>query len=119
MGASQQIKDYIAGIGDWRGEQLARVRELTLSAVPDMIEEWKWNSPVWSKDGMAVSAGAFKNHVSISFFQGASLPDPQGLFEAGQEAKAMRSIKLLKGDGLNEAAYQELVRAAVAHNAGK
>ena len=119
MDPSEQITRYITGIADWRGEMVARVRQLTLQASPGLVEEWKWNSPVWSSDGLVSSAGAFKDHVGINFFQGASLPDPHGLFEAGQDAKASRSIKLRKGDTLNEPALQDLIRAAVAHNNAK
>lgn len=116
MDASEQITSYIAGYDDWRGEVLARLRDLILEADPNLAEEWKWKSPVWSREGLVVSVAGFKTHVGINFFQGASLPDPAGLFKAGLDAKASRSIHLQPGDEIDEAAFQSLVRAAVAHN---
>jgi hypothetical protein len=119
MYASQQIGDYIRGIDGWRGEMLSRLRELVLEAEPDLSEEWKWNSPVWSKAGMVCSASAFKDHVAVNFFQGASLPDPNALFNSGLDAKTSRSIRLGQGDALDEDAFRQLVRAAIDHNAAK
>ncbi|MCK9486386.1 MAG: DUF1801 domain-containing protein [Dehalococcoidia bacterium] len=119
MQPSEQITAYIEGFEDWRGETLRRLRTLILEVDPDLTEEWKWKSPVWSRDGMVVSIGGFKKHVSVNFFQGASLEDPSGLFEEGQDAKAMRSIRLLPDHSLDEAAFKDLVRTAIAHNAGK
>ena len=118
---SQLITDQIAGLSDWRGKLLARLRKLVLAADPDIVEEWKWGTPVWSHRGNVVAVGAFQDHVKINFFKGASLPDPHGLFNAGLDAKAMRAIDLYAGDKINEPALKELVRAAVAYNlsAGK
>ena len=116
MTASQHISDQIAGLADWRGEMLARLRRLILEAVPDITEEWKWDTAVWSKKGNVVAAGAFKDHLKLNFFKGASLDDPQGLFNAGLEAKATRAIDLSQGAEIPETALQELIRAAVAHN---
>ncbi len=113
---SQLITDHIAQLADWRGKQLARLRKLILAADPDMVEEWKWGTPVWSRKGNVVSAGAFQDHVKINFFKGASLPDPHGLFNAGLEARATRAIDLHEGDKLNEPALRKLVRAAIAYN---
>ncbi len=113
---SQFITNHIAQLADWRGKLLARVRKLILAADPDMVEEWKWGTPVWSRKGSVVSAGAFQDHVKINFFKGASLPDPHGLFNAGLEAKATRAIDFYEGDKLNEPALKELVRAAIAYN---
>jgi hypothetical protein len=96
--------------------KLLRLRKLILSADPDIVEEWKWDTPVWSHRGNVVAVGAFQDHVKINFFKGASLPDPHGLFNAGLEAKATRAIDLHEGDKINEPALRELVRAAVAHN---
>jgi hypothetical protein len=114
--ASQTITNYIAELADWRGKLLARLRKLILAADPNLAEEWKWGTPVWSLKGNVVAVGAFKNYLKINFFKGASLPDPHGLFNAGLDAKAMRSIDLYEGDKINEAALKELVRAAVALN---
>ena len=114
--ASQLITSHIAELGDWRGKLLARLRKLILAADPDIVEEWKWGTPVWSRKGNVVSVGAFQDHVKINFFKGASLPDPHGLFNAGLEAKATRAIDLYERDKLNEPALKELVRAAIAYN---
>lgn len=114
--ASQVITSYIAELADWRGKLLARLRKLILAADPDIVEEWKWGTPVWSHKGNVVAVGAFQDHVKVNFFKGASLPDPHGLFNAGLEAKATRAIDLHEGDKLNEPALKELVHAAVAYN---
>ena len=114
--ASQLITSHIAELGDWRGKFVARLRKLILAADPDIVEEWKWGTPVWSRKGNVVSVGAFQDHVKINFFKGASLPDPHGLFNAGLEAKATRAIDLYEGDKLNEPALKELVRAAIAYD---
>ncbi len=92
---------------------------MILDASPGLVEEWKWNTPVWSHNGNVVAAGAFQDHVKVNFFKGASLSDPKGMFNAGLEAKATRAIDIHEGDKLNEAALKELVRAAVALNGGK
>lgn len=113
---SQLITNQIAELADWRGKILARLRQLILTAAPDLTEEWKWGTAVWSYKGNVVSVGAFKDHLKINFFKGASLPDPQGLFNAGLEAKATRAIDLHEGDKINESALKELIRVAVAHN---
>ena len=113
---AQLITHHIAELADWRGKMLARLRKLILDAAPGTTEEWKWGTPVWSHKGNVVSVGAFKDHLKINFFQGASLPDPHGLFNAGLDAKATRAIDLHAGDKINEAALKELIRAAVALN---
>jgi hypothetical protein len=113
---AQLITNHIAELADWRGKLVARLRKLILAADPDIVEEWKWGTPVWSHHGNVVAVGAFQDHVKINFFKGAALPDPRGLFNAGLEAKATRAIDLHEGDRLNEPALKELVRAAVAYN---
>ena len=113
---SQLITNQIAELADWRGNLLARLRKLILAADPDLTEEWKWGTAVWSHKGNVVAVGAFKDHLKINFFKGASLQDPKGLFNAGLEAKATRAIDLHEGDKINESALKELVRAAVALN---
>ena len=118
MTPAQRITNYIAELADWRGKQLARLRKLILEADPDMVEEWKWETPVWSHNGNVVAAGAFQDHVKLNFFKGASLEDPHGLFNAGLEAKATRAIDIHQGDKLNASALKALVRAAVAQNTG-
>ena len=113
---SQHITNQIAELGDWRGQLLARLRKSILAVDPDIVEEWKWDTPVWSHQGNVVSAGVFKDHVKVNFFKGASLPDPHGLFNAGLEAKASRAIDFHEGDKLDEEALKALIRAAVTLN---
>jgi hypothetical protein len=117
--ASRQITAYIASLGDWKGKVLSRVRELVRAAVPGIVEDWKWGTPVWSLKGNVVAGGVFKDHVKLNFFKGASLSDPKGLFNAGLEAKGSRGIDLHEGDSLNEPALIELLKSAAAYNAGK
>ena len=113
---SQLITNQIAGLADWRGKMLARLRKLIHEADSDITEEWKWGTAVWSHKGNVVAVGAFKDHLKINFFKGASLKDAHGLFNAGLDAKATRAIDLREGDKINEAALKDLIRAAVAHN---
>src|SRR5262245_12690042 len=112
MNASERITNHVNELGDWRGKLLARLRKLILEAAPGMVEEWKWNTPVWSLKKNIVAVGAFQDHVKVNFFQGASLNDPQGLFNAGLEAKTTRAIDIHKGDVVNESALKDLIRAA-------
>ena len=114
--ASQQIDNYINGMGDWRGKMIARLRKLILDAAPDLAEEWKWDTPVWSHRGNVVAAGVFKDHVKLNFFKGASLDDPTGLFNAGLEAKTSRAIDIAEGEEIDESALKDLVRTAIAYN---
>jgi hypothetical protein len=116
---SQRITNHIAELADWRGSRLAQLRQLILEADPAIVEEWKWDTPVWSHHGNVVAAGAFKDHVKLNFFKGVLLPDPHSLFNAGLDAKATRAIDIHEGDTINEPALQQLVRAAVAQNASK
>jgi hypothetical protein len=113
---SEQITVHIKKLSGWRGNRLTRLRKIILDAIPGLVEEWKWNTPVWSRNGNVISAGAFQDHVKLNFFKGASLVDPEGLFNAGLDAKTSRAIDIHEGDKLNEAALTELVRAAVALN---
>ena len=113
---SQLIDNQIAELADWRGKILARLRNLMHEAAPNIIEEWKWDTAVWTQNGLVCSAGAFKDHIKINFFKGASLKDPKGLFNAGLEAKATRAIDFNEGDTINEPALKELLSAAVAFN---
>jgi hypothetical protein len=113
---SQHIDHYIEGLNDWRGQLLIRLRRLIREAAPELTEEWKWDTPVWSHKGNVVAAGVFKDHMKLNFFKGASLEDPNSLFNAGLDAKATRAIDLHEGDEIDEQALQELIRRAVAHN---
>ena len=116
MDASERITQQIADLPDWRGKLLARLRQLILAAAPELIEEWKWETAVWSHKGNVLAAGAFKDHFKLNFFKGASLDDPQHLFNAGLDAKATRAIDFGENDAIDEPALQELIWAAVAYN---
>lgn len=116
MRASQHIDEYIAGLDDWRGEMLARLRALVNEAAPELNEEWKWDTPVWSQKGNVLAISAFKDHIKVNFFKGASLEDSQGLFNAGLEAKATRAIDYSKSEEIDEVNLKELIRAAAAYN---
>lgn len=117
--ASAQIATHIKELADWRGKMLAQIRKVILDAAPSLVEEWKWNTPVWSHSGNVVAAGALENHVKVNFFKGASLSDLKGLFNAGLEAKASRAIDIYEGHALNKVALKDLIRAAVALNDAK
>ena len=119
MNASERITNHIDELDDWRGKVLAQLRTLIGEAAPGIVEEWKWNTPVWSHHGNVVAVGAFKDSVKVNFFKGALLDDAHGLFNAGLDAKASRAIDIHKGDRINAAALKNLVRAAVALNSGK
>ena len=116
MNASKQIDKQIAEITGWRGRMMARLRKVINEADSKLTEEFKWNTAVWSAHGNVCALGAFKDHIKINFFKGASLSDPHHLFNSGLEAKASRSIDLHEGDAINESHLKVLVRAAVAHN---
>ena len=109
---SEQIDKQIADLADWRGQRMAELRKIINEADPNLKEDWKWDTAVWTAKRNVLAIGAFKDHLKINFFKGASLDDPQGLFNAGLEAKASRSIDLYEGDSLDEQALKELIRAA-------
>ena len=119
MNASEQIDNRIAELGDWRGKVIAQLRTIIHAASPEIVEEWKWDTPVWSQNGNVVAAGAFQDHVKLNFFKGASLQDPDHLFNAGLEARATRAIDIHESDKIQEAALKDLIRAAVALNGTK
>ena len=120
--ASGLIDDRIRELGDWRGETLRKVRQLIKQADPDVVEEWKWakatspGTPVWSDDGGICTGETYKQVVKLTFFKGAALDDPSGLFNASLDGKVRRAIDLAEGDEIDERALQDLVRAAVALN---
>jgi hypothetical protein len=117
MNPSERIDQLIAGLTDWRGKTLASIRKIILKADREIIEEWKWmGSPVWSHDGMIAVGNAHKDKVKLTFPHGASLPDPDQLFNAGLGGNAWRAIDLFEGNKINERALRELVRAAVDYN---
>jgi hypothetical protein len=115
--ASEKIDARIAELGDWRGEVLARVRSIVLAADPGVVEEWKWNVPCWSRDGLICTGEAYKKAVKTTFAHGASLPDPKGLFNSSLEGNTRRAIDFHEGDAIDEQALSALVRAAAARNA--
>ena len=116
--ASMQIDGRIAELGGWRGPMLARLRGLIHAACPEVVEEWKWQVPVWSKGGIICTGEAYKAAVKLTFPKGADVPDPAGLFNASLEGRVRRAIDFRDGDGVDEAAFVALVRAAVAVNGG-
>jgi hypothetical protein len=117
MNPSERIDQVIEGLTDWRGKTLASIRKTILEADREIIEEWKWmGSPVWSRDGIIAVGNAHKDKVKLTFAQGASLPDPDKLFNAGLEGNRWRAIDFFEGDKINARALQNLVRAAVDYN---
>ena len=117
MNPSEHIDQLIAKLTDWRGKTFASIRKSILAADREIIEEWKWmGSPVWSRDGIIVLANAHKDKVKLTFSHGASLPDPDKLFNAGLGGKMWRAIDIFEGDKINERALKNLVRAAVDYN---
>ena len=115
--ASELIDEMIAELTDWRGKTLASVRKSILAADPEIIEEWKWmGSPVWSHDGMIAVGNAHKDKVKLTFANGANLPDPDKLFNAGLTGNKWRAIDFFEGDKINPSALKNLVRAAVDYN---
>src|SRR6202790_2268906 len=117
MNPSERIDQLIAKLTDWRGKTFAAIRKNILEADREIIEEWKWmGSPVWSHDGIIAVANAHKGKVKLTFAYGASLPDPDKLFNAGLEGNKWRAIDFFEGDKINEHALKNLVRAAVDYN---
>jgi hypothetical protein len=117
MNPSERIDELIAELTDWRGKTLAAIRKTFLEADREIVEEWKWmGSPVWSRDGMIAVANAHKDKVKVTFSHGASLPDPDKLFNAGLGGNVWRAIDLFEGDKINARALKNLVRAAIDYN---
>ena len=120
--AAQTITDRIAELGDWRGETLAWVRQLIHDADPDIVEEWKWAKatspgvPVWEHAGIVCTGETYKGKVKLTFARGASIEDQQGLFNSIHEGKVCRAIDIAEGERPDEAAFKELIRAAVDAN---
>ena len=115
--ASANITKRIQELADWRGKTLAHVRRLIHDADPDIQEEWKWmGTPVWSHDGGVCTGESYKQVVKLTFFRGASLKDPKKLFNSSLEGNTRRAIDLHEGEKINEAAFKQLIRAAVEAN---
>jgi hypothetical protein len=117
--APQHIDQRIAEVGGWRGETLARIRALILGADSEVVEEWKWNVPVWSRQGIICTGEIYKSAVKTTFPHGAALPDPQGLFNASLEGATRRAIDFREGMVIDEPAFMALIRAAIVYNAGR
>jgi hypothetical protein len=122
MNASRQIDEKIAELGDWRGKTLSQVRAIIKEADPDVVEEWKWakatspGTPVWSHNGGICTGETYKNAVKLTFFKGAALSDPSGLFNSSLDGKVRRAIDIKENDKIDEAALKKLIREAVALN---
>jgi hypothetical protein len=116
---SHLITASIAALGDWRGEVLARIRALIREADPEVVEEWKWDIPVWSHDGIICTGETYKDKVKTTFARGAALADPKRLFNSSLEGKTRRAIDFREGGRIDETAFKALIRAAVALNTSK
>ena len=114
--AAELISERIAELGDWRGETLGRMRKLIQEADPEVVEEWKWGIPVWSHDGILCTGETYKKAVKLTFAKGASLGDPKGLFNSSTEGRVRRALDIHEGEMVDAAAFQGLVREAVAVN---
>jgi hypothetical protein len=120
--ASMNITRRIQDLGDWRGETLAHLRQLIHDADPDIVEEWKWvkatnpGTPVWSHDGIVCTGESYKQVVKLTFARGASLKDPKKVFSSSLEGNVRRAIDIREGEKINEAAFRQLIRDAVAAN---
>ena len=122
MKPSELIDERIRELDDWRGETLGRMRELIHEADPEVVEEWKWakatnpGTPVWSHDGGLCTGETYKSVVKLTFFKGAALDDPSGLFNSSLDGKVRRAIDIREDDALDEDALKKLIREAVAAN---
>jgi hypothetical protein len=120
--ASKLISERIAELGDWRGKTLSRMRTLIKGADPDVVEEWKWvkptkpGTPVWSHDGIICTGESYQKVVKLTFAKGASLNDPQRLFNSSLDGNVRRAIDIHEGEDVDESAFKALVRQAVALN---
>lgn len=114
--AAELIDRRISDLADWRGKTLARVRSLILAADPGIIEEWKWDVPVWSHHGIICTGESYTKAVKLTFTHGASLADPAGLFNSSLGGNTRRAIDLHDGDSLDATAFTALIRAAIARN---
>ena len=114
--ASELITKRIAELGDWRGETLGRMRKLIEEAAPDVVEEWKWTTPVWSHDGIICTGESYKKVVKLTFAKGASLNDPARLFNSSLDGNVRRAIDIHEGEEVDESAFKALVQRAIALN---
>jgi hypothetical protein len=117
--ASQLIDARIKELDDWRGEILSRLRALVKEADPEVVEEWKWDVPVWSHDGLICTGEAYKKVVKLTFAKGAAVKDPSHLFNSSLEGSTRRAIDFHEGEKIDAEAFKKLIRAAVALNQSK
>ena len=113
---SRLIDERIKELGDWRGELLKRLRALIKDADPEIVEEWKWNVPVWSRDGIICTGETYKQVVKMTFAKGAALEDPAKLFNSSLDGNLRRAIDIHEGESVDAGAFKALIRAAVALN---
>lgn len=113
---SRKIDARIKEMGDWRGKTLARLRTLIKQADPKVVEEWKWNVPVWSHDGIVCTGETYQTHVKLTFAKGAKVKDPEGLFNSSLDGNTRRAIDFREGDEVDADAFKKLIRAAVEVN---
>jgi hypothetical protein len=113
---SKKIDARIKEMGDWRGKTLTRLRKLIKEADPKVVEEWKWNVPVWSHGGIICTGETYKSHVKLTFAKGAKVKDPEGLFNSSLDGNTRRAIDFREGDAIDADAFKKLVRAAVEVN---
>jgi hypothetical protein len=116
LNGSDRITQLISDLKSWHGQTLAQIRKIILDAEPDIREEWKWGTPVWSKGGSICNAVLYKRSIKLNFYQGSSLVDPNGLFNHVTDESAERSITIQKGETIDEQAFQELIREAITFN---
>ncbi|MEQ1517130.1 MAG: DUF1801 domain-containing protein [Usitatibacteraceae bacterium] len=114
--ASALITNKIAGLGDWRGEALGRIRKLITQAGADVVEEWKWDVPVWSCEGIICTGETYKDKVKLTFAKGASLKDPTHLFNSSLDGNTRRAIDIYQGGEVDASAFKALIRDAIAFN---
>lgn len=115
--ACSLIDDRIAELDDWRGPTLAHLRALIKQALPAVVEEWKWDVPVWSQDGIVCTGETYKNAVKLTFAKGAAVGDPSKLFNSSLEGNTRRAIDFREGDMVDERAFRRLINAAAEVNA--
>ena len=120
LSASERIDAKIAGLADWRGATLSRMRQLILEEDPAVVEEWKWmGTPVWSQGGILCTGETYKAVVKLTFAQGAALPDPARLFNASLDGNTRRAIDIREGEVVDAADFKALIRAAIDFNLAK
>ena len=116
---TQLVDHRIKELADWRGKMLSEIRALIKTADPQVVEDWKWNIPVWSHDGLICTGETYKEHVKVTFAKGAKIPDPKSVFNASLEGNARRALDLYEGDKIPTVAFKALIKEAVKLNQAK